>query len=159
MYKNIKDNTKEIINISVKGLISYLRGQLKLLFITFVILYLGFNYLKVSFPFLIALGVSMLDLIPIIGIGLILIPWAIISYLLGNTFIAIGLSVLFIVTVVVRQILEPIIIGKSIGINPLYTLLITILGSMILGPIGIILAPVITIIMVAIFNVLSKNKK
>src|SRR5699024_9990626 len=108
--------------------------------------------LNISHPVLISIGISLLDIIPVLGIGIILVPWAIIQLFMGNTYLGVGLGVLYIITVILRQVLEPIIIGKSIGLRPLYTLGITIAASVIIGPLGVVLGPLIAIIAAAVLD-------
>ncbi len=135
-----------------KGIKGYVKAQLKLIGITFLILFIGLDTFDVAHPFLISLGISILDMIPVLGIGIVLVPWSIISFIMGNTDLATKIAILFVIAVILRQILEPIIVGKHIGIRPLYTFIATLLGSIVLGPIGIILAPAIAILIISIQN-------
>ncbi len=142
-----------------KGIKGYLKAQLKLIGVTFLILFVGLDLMDIAHPFLISLGISTLDLIPVLGIGIVLIPWSIISFLMGNTDIATQIAILFVIAVILRQVLEPIIVGRHIGIKPIYTFIATILGSIVLGPIGIILGPVIAILITSIQNNRNSQKK
>lgn len=133
-----------------KGIKGYVMAQLKLIGITFLILFIGLDMIDVAYPFLISLGISILDMIPVLGIGIVLVPWSIISFLMGNTDLATKIAILFVIAVILRQVLEPIIVGKHIGIRPVYTFITTLIGSIVLGPIGIILGPAIAIVIIAI---------
>ena len=79
-------------------------------------------------------------------------PWSIISFILGNSYLGKGLAVIYIVLIITRQVLEPKILGKEIGVRPLYTFLATILGSIILGPVGLILGPLIAVVITSIIR-------
>ncbi|MPW27123.1 AI-2E family transporter [Alkalibaculum sp. M08DMB] len=138
-----------------KGVIGYIKAQIYLMGITFLVIYIGLNTFGVAYSLIISLGLSILDIIPVIGIGLVLIPWSIISFIMGNTDLGTHLAIIYILTVILRQILEPILVGKHIGIRPIYIFIATVIGFIILGPIGLIFGPIFAIILKAIV----KNQK
>lgn len=117
-------------------LVSYLRALLVLISITFVELAIGLAVLRVPNSFLIAAITAIIDALPILGTGWILIPWAIISLFAKNYFLAIGLAVLYGIVVVVRNMIEPKIVGKHIGLHPLITLISMYIGLKMFGIIG-----------------------
>lgn len=110
--------------------------------ITFVELSIGLSILKISNPFLIALAISVFDILPILGAGGVLLPWAIFSLILGNVPLGIGLFILYGVIMVVRQVIEPKIVGQQIGLHPIATLLCMFIGAKLLGVIGLFLFPI-----------------
>lgn len=138
-----------------RGVKGYLKAQLIIMFITFITLLIGLEIMGIRFSIFIALVISLIDILPIIGSGIIMIPWAIISFISGNIEMGKGLSILYVILLVSRQFIEPYVLGKSIGIRPLYTFLATIIGSIILGPIGIIIGPLAIVIATSIFK--AKN--
>ncbi|HEY4543383.1 MAG TPA: AI-2E family transporter, partial [Tissierellaceae bacterium] len=101
--------------------------------------------------FLIGLIIAIVDFLPVVGSGLILIPWAIYSFISSNSSFGYKLILLYIIAMIIRQILEPRIIGKSIGLRPLYTFLSTVIGSLVFGPIGVFIGPIIAIILNTIY--------
>ena len=153
---NIMDFIFQIIEDTGKGVKGYIKSQFILMGITFIILSVGFTIIDVSWAILIALGIAILDILPVIGSGIIMIPWSIISFIFGNTDMGIKLAVLYVSLAIIRQIIEPKIVGDQIGIRPLYTFFATILGSLILGPIGVILGPLIVVIISSIYRTKKK---
>lgn len=153
---NKKDFLYQIINDTGKGIKGYMKAQITLMFITFIIVGIGLTIIDVSHPILISAGIAILDIIPVLGAGLVMIPWSIISFILGNKDMGANLAIIYVVLVISRQLIEPKIVGKEIGVRPLYTFISTILGSFVLGPIGIILGPLIAVVINSIIN--AKNK-
>ena len=150
--KKIIKNVLDIVDDVLKGITGYLKGEIILMSVTFAILSVGLYIIKAPLPLLIAFGITIFDLLPVLGSGMIMIPWAIISLITKNTQMAAGVAILYIVLVISRQILEPLIIGKSIGLRPLYTFIAGIAGSLIFGPVGLIAGPLIMILIKAIFK-------
>jgi len=150
---------QEIINATGKGIKGYLKAGIKLSLISFLILCVGFLFFEIDVWFLKALGIAVLDLIPVLGSGMVMIPWAIIHLLLGNTTLAWQIGLLYIILVIVRQIAEPFITGKEIGIRPLYTFAATVICILLFGPIGAVLGAVVAVVIKAIFDVSGVNKK
>ncbi len=125
--------TKEHVSVT---LVSYLRALLVLLCITFVELSLGLAILGVKNAVLVGAVIAIIDALPILGTGWILMPWAVICLFSRNYFLAIGLAVLYGVVVVVRNMIEPKIVGNHIGLHPLVTLFSMYIGLKLFGIIG-----------------------
>ena len=134
----------------------YLRAYLLLLLATFSILFLGFCILRVKYAFLLALVVAVVDLLPILGVGTVLIPWSIVCFLQKNYFLGVGLLILYAVALILRQILEPRLVGKSLGLSPLLTLFSTYAGYVLLGFLGMIIGPIVTL---TVKNLLGPREK
>lgn len=139
--KMVADHTKNVIKV-------FLRSYLLLMVITFAELTIGLSILKIAYAPLIAFGIAVFDIFPILGTGGILIPWAVISVLIGNYRIAIGMFVLYLVITVIRNILEPRLVGKQIGLHPLLTLISMFIGARLFGVIGLFGFPVTLSILV-----------
>ena len=122
-----------------------IRAQLTLTAITFCELFIGFSILRVNYAFLFALLTAVFDALPILGVGGILLPWALYSLLSGNYLYAVGLLVIYGVIFIVRQFLEPRIIGTQIGLPPIVTLMSIYVGLRIFGVFGALLFPIIVI--------------
>ena len=150
---------QEIINATGKGIKGYLKAGIKLSGISFLILCAGFLFFGIDFWFLKALGIAILDLIPVLGSGMVMIPWAIIHLLLGNTTLAWQIGLLYIILAIVRQVAEPFITGKEIGIRPLYTFAATVICILLFGPIGAVLGAVVAVVIKAVFDVSGVNKR
>ena len=123
----------------------YLRAYLLLLLLTFSQLFLGFCILRVEYAFLLSILIALVDLLPILGVGTVLVPWAIIALIQRDFYRGIGLLVLYLIITVLRQVLEPRLLGKSLGLSPLLTLFSTWVGFKILGVFGMLIAPLVTL--------------
>ena len=134
----------------------YLRAYLLLLLVTFSILFLGFCILRVPYAFLLALAVAVVDLLPILGVGTVLVPWSIVCFLQRTYFLGIGLLILYAVSLILRQILEPRLVGKSLGLSPILTLFSTYAGYVLLGFFGMIIAPIVAL---SVKNLLVQYEK
>lgn len=135
---------------------NYLKAEVILIIISFFIvligLYIGsFTGLKIEYPFLCALGIAFVDALPILGSGTVMIPWAIFAFLDNNISLALLLIGLYILTVVIRQMLEPKLVSNKIGIHPIFTLIAMYTGFKIIGIMGLFLGPIILIILKNIF--------
>ncbi|TCU74170.1 uncharacterized protein DUF20 [Tissierella praeacuta] len=154
---NKKDFLKQLIYDTGKGIKGYMKAQVTLMFITFIILGIGLTSMKIPYSILISVGISILDIIPVLGVGIVMIPWAIINFLMGNKDIGTDLATLYIILIILRQVAEPKLVGKEIGVRPIYTFIATILGSIILGPIGIVLGPIIAVIINSIIRIKKQS--
>jgi len=110
--------------------------------ITFIELAIGFALLGIKAPLLLGCVVAIVDILPILGSGSILIPWAIISFIFHNTAFGIGMLVLYAVITVIRQILEPKVVGNQIGLHPVITLICMFVGAQLMGVLGLFLLPI-----------------
>lgn len=156
---NKRNILKQIMNDTGKGIKAYIKAQLILMVITFVITGIGLTIIDAPYPIMISLGIAILDVIPVLGAGLVMIPWSIISFITGQTEMGTNLAIVYIVLLILRQVMEPKIVGNKIGIRPLYTFIATILGATIMGPIGVILGPLIAIIINSIIKIRNNLDK
>lgn len=151
-YNNIKGKLMAAMG-------GFVLAQLKIMGIVFVILLIGFFILRSPYAFLLALLISFLDLLPVLGTGTILIPWALIVLVQGNFHQGIILIILYIVCLLARQLLQPKIIGDSIGMDTLPTLVLIYTGYKLKGMSGMILALLIGTIMLTLYKLgLFDNK-
>lgn len=127
----ITNQTKNIIGI-------FLRSYSLLMLITFCELFLGLWLLKVPYAGLIAMIIAVFDILPILGTGGILIPWAVIAAILRDYRMAIGIAILYLIITVIRNTLEPKLVGKQIGLHPLATLISMFVGARLFGLMGLI---------------------
>lgn len=131
----------------LSAFIKILRAYVILMGITFIELSVTFLLLGVSYPILIALAVAFLDFLPIIGTGTVLVPWIAISALTGRYAFAAGLLAAFIIITVVRNVIEPRIVGSNVGIPPILSLILVYLSLVFFGFLGLFLLPLIFIVL------------
>ena len=130
----------------------YFKAQFKIMVVVFGILLVGFFVLQVHFQFLLALLIALLDFLPFFGTGTALIPWMVYKILVGNYKMAIGLLVLYVVTQLIRQVIQPKLVGDSIGMKPLVTLVLLFVGYKIGGIIAMIFAVPIGMIIINLYK-------
>ncbi len=135
---------------TVKTVCGYLRAYLIIWVITFIELSIGFSILGVNNVLGLAALIALFDVLPVLGTGGVLLPWAIISLILQNYFLAAGLVVLYLVILAIRNFIEPKIIGDQLGLNPLVTIFAIYLGYRIIGLSGMIIFPIATNILVGL---------
>ena len=123
----------------------WLMAQAKLTGISFLILFLGFVLLRIPYALLWALVVAVLDALPVLGTGIVLLPWALLRLLEGDTVMAVGLLGLYGAAALIRSALEPKLVGRQLGLDPLLTLAAVYVGYRIWGIGGILLAPVMAV--------------
>ena len=138
--------------------LKYIRSYLLLMLITFAIMLAGFLILRVENAFLIALIVAVLDVLPMIGVGTVLVPWSIFQLLFGSVGRGIGLIVLFLLNEVIRQFTEPRIIGKNLGIHPVISLVLLYVGYSVFGLAGLLLTPLVSVLLNVLFNKNNSSK-
>ena len=132
----------------VTNILKMLRGYIIIMLITYFELFAGLLILRVDYAAVLAAFIAVLDILPVLGTGAVLIPWGIISLFMGNVWQGIGLLILYIVILVVRNIIEPRIIGQQVGLPPIVTLIAMYVGLKIFGVIGMMLLPIVIIILV-----------
>lgn len=124
-------------------LIVVLKSYIKIMTLTFVELALGFWLLKIDNFVLLAILIAIFDILPVFGVGGVLIPWAIIRLVYKDLFLGIGLLVLYIFITVVRNIVEPKLVGTELGLHPIVTLTCMFLGLKMFGVIGLFGVPIV----------------
>ena len=129
-----------------KILLKYIRSYVLIMLITFCLMLLGLSVLGARYAVLMALIIAVLDLLPVIGIGIVLIPWGIYCLTAGSDLkLGVGLLVLWGVGSIVRQSVEPKIVGKELGMHPLLTLVLMYVGYSLFGFWGLILLPFLSV--------------
>ena len=128
-----------------------------MLLVTFLEVFAGLCLLGFGFPLLWSLFIAAVDFLPVLGTGTVLVPMAVLFFVGGNIPKGIGLLVLWGITALVRQILEPKILGKSLGIPPLCTLAASYLGLKLFGVLGLIFMPVLVSVGTGVVKELQKS--
>lgn len=132
-YNYLKGDVKRLIG-------GYFLAQFRIMFVVCAILIAGFFVLGVRYAFLLGILIAMLDFLPVFGTGTVLIPWALVKLFSADYPLAIGLALLYVLSQVIRQVIQPKIVGDSMGLPPLLTLLFLYLGFKLSGIGGMILA-------------------
>ncbi|WP_025693339.1 sporulation integral membrane protein YtvI [Paenibacillus zanthoxyli] len=135
-----------------RAFFGYLLAQLVLISITASIVIVGLILLGVKSAFVLGLIIGLVDLMPYLGVGIVMIPWALYSYMTGDMPLGIGLSVLYGITLITRQVLEPKLVASSTGLDPLAMLIGMFAGLKLLGAAGLILGPVALVILGAFWR-------
>ena len=150
LTKRLPDKTAENLrfakDVILKNFLKMMRGYLLIMLITFSELFFGFLILRLKYALLTAAVIAVIDIFPVLGCGTVLIPWAVFCALTGNMRLASGLVVLYLIITVIRNFIEPKIIGGKVGVHPLIMLAAAFLGLKVFGAGGILLLPVFAII-------------
>ena len=123
---------------------SWLKAQFKLMGVTALILVMGFVILGIPHALLRALGICLVDAFPILGTGTVLLPWSLLLYLRGDGPRALGLLGIYVTVTVIRSVLEPKLVGRHLGLDPLATLVALYAGYRLWGIAGMLLSPLLT---------------
>ena len=142
-----------------KTLGKYLKAEAILIFISFMISLIGlyifhFAKMNVPYPLLMALSIAFVDALPILGAGTVILPWAVISAINGDISLAVALLILWVIMIIIRQLIEPRIVGKQIGVHPIFTLIAMYTGYKFVGVFGMLLGPIVLIVFKNIFGTL-----
>jgi sporulation integral membrane protein YtvI len=157
LHGRLPDAWQERYLPALKGvkhtLIGWLTAQLKLSGITMVLLLVGFWILQIPYGPVWAVGVALVDAFPVLGTGTVLIPWSLICLLQGETVRGAGLLGLYGLVWLVRSVMEPRLLGKELGLDPLVTLMAMYAGYKLLGLVGMILSPLLAVAVVRLMKV------
>lgn len=150
--KEIRPKMMTVKNEIFHGAVGFIRAQLILISITTIIAIIGMEILSSDYALIIGFTSGLLDLIPVIGPALIFIPWAIYSIISGQVYYGLGLLIVYGIMSVVRQLAEVKIVGQSIGVHPLSTMVAMYVGVKALGIIGFFLGPALVIVIKALIS-------
>ncbi len=144
--RSVRERLSPVVEKLGGAVSGYIKSYSVLMLLTFGELFLGFVILRVRYAFLWAIVIALLDALPLLGVGTVLIPWACVSLICQNIPRGVGLLVLFAVMYVVRQLTEPRIIGRFMGIHPILTLAGAFAFYSLFGFWGMLLSPLILFI-------------
>lgn len=120
----------------------YLKAYGVIILITFTELLVAFTVLRLDYALLLAVTISLIDILPVLGTGTVLLPWALIClFVTRNIYLGVGLIITYAVITVIRQIIEPKIVGSYIGLHPLATMVAMFAGLRFFGVVGMLLLP------------------
>ncbi|MHA6485072.1 sporulation integral membrane protein YtvI [Paenibacillus sp. strain BS8-2] len=135
-----------------KGIASYLKAQAKMISITFIVILIALIALGVKNAFVIAIVAAIFDVLPLLGVSTLFIPWIVYLFIVGQTTLAIWLTVLLLVVILTRQILEPKITGDSLGVSAFTMLAFMIISLSLFGIAGVILSPILVILVKSLYD-------
>ena len=141
----IKKDVRKVIG-------GYFMAQFKIMFVVALVLMGGFMLLGVHYWAVLAVAIAILDFLPMFGTGTVLIPWAAVKLFAGDFAYAAGLGLLYVLSQAVRQIIQPKIVGDSMGLPPLTTLFFLFLGYRLRGLAGMILAVPVGLIFIKFYE-------
>lgn len=136
---------------------SYIKAEAKLSLVCFILVFIGFWLMKifgiqVDYPTSAAVITGIVDILPLLGAGIVLIPYAIYSFIIGNTAFAIGTAVIWGIWAVLKQLIEPKVVSKQMGVHPIFTLVAMYTGYKLIGVLGLMLGPITLLILKNIFK-------
>ena len=151
--KKVYNIKREMFNV----LGSYIRAQIILMTICFFELLISFNILSflkfnLPYPLIFSIIICIIDALPILGAGAVLLPWSLISFATGDIKLGLALLGIYFLVLSVRQMLEPKLISQNLGVHPLVTLISMYSGFKFFGVIGFLIGPVVMIILKNVFS-------
>lgn len=152
---DVKDFFSQLWRIT-KG---FLKAQAIFFLIDLGLIWLVLALCQLRGAFWIALGVSVVDMLPVLGSGLIFLPWILVCLFTSRQSLALCLALLYIGLVLLREVLGPLITGKQIGLKPLLALGASLAGALILGPLGLILGPILAALVKVILDIREKKNR
>lgn len=156
-----KKNREKLINAkrtTTKGVAKLFKAYATLMLITFTEMFIGLSFLKLigvykgGYIAIIAFVTCIVDIVPVLGTGTVLIPWAIYSFITGNVGLGIGLAVLYAVITVLRQIIEPKLVANQVGLPAIATIAAMFIGARLFGAFGIIILPLTVVILKLMYD-------
>lgn len=150
--KKFSDRFNLVKTESKKYLWSYIRAQLILMLISFVIMFIAFLILSIDYAMIIAFLTAFIDVLPFFGSGIVLIPWAIYQFVMGNFVLGIWLVIIYVILFLVRRFLEPKLVSSQIGINPIPVLMSMYVGWKLGKVWGMIFGPVVLMLIISFYK-------
>ncbi|MDL2273650.1 sporulation integral membrane protein YtvI [Oscillospiraceae bacterium OttesenSCG-928-G22] len=143
----LREGARRLKRRVAETFLKWLKAELILSGIAFFELFIGFTLLRIPFSLLLALGIAVVDILPVFGTGTVMIPWVVVEFFFGVRARAIQLLILYGVVTIVRTLLEPRVVGRQMGLSPLLALFSMYIGFVLLGVWGLIFAPVLAMLL------------
>ena len=156
-----EENREKIINTKrtiTKGVSKLFKAYATLMLITFVEMFIGLSFMKLvgvykgGYIAIIAFVTCIVDIIPVLGTGTVILPWAVYSFITGNVGLGIGLIILYAVITVLRQVVEPKLVANQVGLPAIVTIAAMFLGARLFGAFGIIILPLTVIVLKLMYD-------
>ncbi|WP_312102903.1 sporulation integral membrane protein YtvI [Lachnoclostridium sp.] len=141
----ISDNFKTAVG-------GYFKAQFKIMMILMVVMFLTFEFMGISYSFLLALAIAVIDFLPVFGTGLVFWPWSVISFINENYVEAIVILVLYLACQIIKQVLQPKMVGDSIGVKPFQTLIFMFIGYKLYGFAGLIFGIPVGMVLISLYR-------
>lgn len=151
--ESLRKQTRRIYDQLVRVVGGYFKAQFKIMGVIYVVVFIGLLILDVDYAWLIGFGIAFLDMLPVFGTGTVLCPWAVIKLFSGNYMTALGMLILYVVTLVVHQLVQPKLVGESVGMDPFAALFFMFVGYRISGVLGMIIAIPVGMILINLYEV------
>lgn len=137
---NFKEKTLRLYRQTLGAVGGYFKAQFKIMGVIYVVLVIGLLILQVKYAWLIGFGIALLDMLPVFGTGTVLLPWAVIKLFSGSYQISVGMIALYALTFLIHQLLQPKMVGDSLGMDPFAALFFMYVGYRISSVFGMIIA-------------------
>ena len=139
----IREGVASVTAGGVRAGAGYIKSSLVLMLITFLEMLIFLTLLGVQYSLILSIVIAVVDLLPLLGVGAILVPWSVYSFVVADVRMGVWLLVIFVVATVMRNILEPKILGRRIGVHPFLIVASAYLGYTLLGGAGLLLGPIL----------------
>ena len=151
--KKLKYILKETCGVAF----NYIKAEVKLSFVCFVLVLICFWVMKffnigMQYPTTLAIITGIVDVIPLLGAGIVMIPFAIYNIVLGYTTLGVGIIIAWGIWCIIKQLVEPKVVSKQMGVNPIFTLIAMYTGFKLLGVLGLMIGPIALLILKNIFR-------
>ncbi len=150
--ESVKNYYHMVVDSFKKAVGGYFKAQFKIMIILVIIMFIGFEIMDISYSFLLAFVIAFLDFLPVFGTGAVFWPWIVVDIVVGDYKQAIFLGIMYLVCQLIKQILQPKMVGDSVGINPLAALLYMFIGYKFAGVIGMIIGIPVGMIIVSLYQ-------
>lgn len=151
--KSLRENISNVWGQILKAVGGYFKAQFKIMFIIYIVIWVGLAILDVKYAWLIGFGIAFLDMLPVFGTGAVLWPWAVVKLFAGNYMTALGMMILYAVAQVVHQVIQPKLIGDSVGMNSFAALFFMYIGYKVSSVAGMIVAIPVGMILINLYEV------
>lgn len=140
-----RDSLREISNDFSLALVGFLRTELILVIVSTIIVIIALYLFGVKYALLLGFLAGLFSFLPVMGSGLVLVPWGVVEMFMGNVSLGVKLCLLVVVLSVMRHIVEPKLLGDNVGLDPLLVIMSMFIGLEVIGPLGLIFGPFVVI--------------
>ena len=148
----LQEKLRRVYHSIIDGVVAYFKAQIKIMVVVYILLVIGLLILGVDWFWLVAFLAAFLDMLPVFGTGTILCPWAVVQVFSGHYKMAAGLVLLYVLTQVIRNIIQPKLIGDEMGMNTFAAILFMYLGWKFYGVLGMIIAIPVGMILIDFYK-------
>lgn len=152
MPQSVREKFLLVYNHILKAVGGYFKAQFKIMIVIYIVVTIGLMLIGVNYAWLIGFGIAFLDMLPVFGTGTVLVPWAAVKIFSGNVSTAVGMLILYAVTLILHQLIQPKLVGETVGLDPFATLFFMYIGYRVHGVLGMILAIPIGMILCSFYE-------